>query len=179
MGHHRKRQSQNRLGALRVAHPPSGATACWLPRKKCSRKTSRDGFSDSKARPHATLLRLRRAAGRSEGLLVRRTPRSPPPRRRTEPSLPGTARTLPIATLSLSIPGSRPKTRPQKPRTQIGQNRRRVTHRLRETRAQTVGHPGIKALPPAYCSESGRCISGANSGEWYPSRAPELSTKHD
>lgn len=24
-----------------------------------------------------------------------------------------------------------------------------MTHRLRETREQTVGHPGIKALPPA------------------------------
>jgi hypothetical protein len=28
-----------------------------------------------------------------------------------------------------------------------------VTHRLHETRAQTVGHPGIKALPPAWAEK--------------------------
>src|SRR5207302_4874804 len=88
----------------------SGATACWLQRKGCLRKTSRDVYSHSRATLHTILQGLQHTVGRLEDPSATRTPRSQPLPGRTGLSLQlGMPPTLPIAALLSSIPGARPR----------------------------------------------------------------------
>src|SRR5712664_4969519 len=88
----------------------SGATPCWLQRKGCLRKTSRDAYSHSRVTLRAILPALQRTVGRLEDLSATRMPRSRPLRGRMGLSLQqGMAPTLPIAALLSSIPGARPR----------------------------------------------------------------------
>src|SRR5260370_13262724 len=88
----------------------SGATACWLQRKGCLRKTSRDVYSDSRATLHTILQGLQHTVGRLEDPSATRTPRSQPLPGRTGLSWQqGMAPTLPVAALLSSIPGARPR----------------------------------------------------------------------
>src|SRR5260370_28383140 len=142
----------------------SGATACWLKRKGCLQKTSRDVYSHSRATLRAILQRLRHTVGRLEDPSATRTHRSQPLPGRMEPSLQqGMAPTFPIAALLSSIPGARPREKARHESGKPGTDR-------------TLHHPTITWIPQPHRAElaSGEILQSAKTSvEFGRRQAPQ------